>query len=145
MPLSTQQKTAYYNTKILACYNTKILACSTSKQVHNITNTLLGKSDSSPLPSTVHPSHLPQAFSDFFANKTATFLHCLDTDSTSLPTCYDPQFLGQPLSAFHPLSEATVKDIIRQSSIKTCEFDPLPASFFKRCLDTLSLHYNCCD
>ena len=120
-----------------AHYNTKILACSTSKQLHNITNTLLGQSESSPLPSTVHPSHLPQAFADFFANKIATIRHSLDIDSTSSPTCNDPQFLGQPLAAFHPVSEATVKDIIRQSSIKTCELDPLPASFFSQCLDTL--------
>ena len=120
-----------------AYYNSKILACSTSKQLHNITNTLLGKSESSPLPSTVHHSHLPQAFADFFANKIATIRHSLDIDSTSSLTCNDPQFLGQPLAAFHPVSEATVKDIIRQSSIKTCELDPLPASFFSQCLDTL--------
>ena len=122
-------KTAYYSTDILAY-------CS-SKQLHYITNTLLGKSESSPHPSTVHPSHLPQAFSDFFANKIDTIRHSLDTDSTSLPTWNDHQFIGQPLTAFHPVSEATVKDIIRQSSIKTCEFDPLPASFFNQCLDTL--------
>ena len=73
-----------------AYYNTKILACSTSRQLHNITNTLLGKSESSPLPSTVHPSHLPQAFADFFANKIGTICHSLNIDSTSLPTCNDP-------------------------------------------------------
>ena len=120
-----------------AYYNTKILACSTSRQLHNITNTLLGKSESSPLPSIVHPSHLPQAFADFFASKIATIHHSLDIDSASSPTCNDPQFLGQPLAAFHPVSQATVKDIIKKSSIKTCELDPLPASFFNQCLDTL--------
>ena len=106
-----------------AYYNTNILACSTSKQLHNITNTLLGKSESSPLPFTVHPSHLPRAFADFFANKIATIRHSLDIDSTSSPTCNDPQFLGQPLAAFHPVSGATARDIIRRSSIKTCELD----------------------
>ena len=149
MPLSTQQKLPTATLKFLhallpssnitsqtlflrnlAYYNTNILACSTSKQLHNITNTVLGKSEASPLPPTVHPSHLPQAFSDFFAKKIATIYHSLDIDSTSSPTCNDPQFLSQPLSAFHPVSEATVKDIIRQSSIKTCELDPLPRSFF---------------
>ena len=110
-------------------------SCSTSK--HNITNTLLCKSEFSPLPSTIHPSHLPLAFSDFFANQIDTIRHSLDIDSTSLPTCNDPQFLGQPLAAFHLVSDATVKVIIRQSSLKTCELDPLPASFFSQCLDTL--------
>ena len=123
-----------------AYYNTKILACSTSKQLHNITNNLLGKSESSPLPSTVHSSRLPQAFVDFFANKIATIHHSLGIDSTSSPTCNDPQFLGQPLSAFHPVSEATVKDIIRQSSIKICELDPLPPPFFNQCLENFLLY-----
>ena len=117
-------------------YNTNILACSASKQLHGITYTLLGKSESSPLPSTIHPSHLPKAFSDFFANKIATIHHSPDTDSTSLPTCNDPQFLGQPLSAFHPVSEAAAKDITGQSSVKTCELDPLLVSFLNQCLDT---------
>ena len=124
-------KTAYYNTKIFACSTSKQL------QLHNIANTLLGKSESSPLPSTVHPSHLPQAFADFFANKTGTIRHSLDIDFTSSPTCKDPQFLGLPLATFYPVSEATVKDITRQSSIKTCQLDPLPPSFFNQCLDTL--------
>ena len=43
-----------------AFYSTKILACSTSKQLHSITNTLFSKSESSPFPSTVYPSRLPQ-------------------------------------------------------------------------------------
>ena len=43
-----------------------------------------------------------------------------------MPTCNDPQFSGQPLTASHPASEATIKNSIRQSSIKTCQ-----------CLDTL--------
>ena len=81
--------------------------------------------------------YLPQTFSDFFANKIYTIRHTLDTDSTSLPTCNGPQFLGHPLSAFHPVSEASVKNIIRQPDIKTCELDPLSAFFFKQCLDTL--------
>ena len=77
-------------------------------------------------------------FFDFFANKIDTIHHNLDTDSTSLLTCKDPQFLGrQPLTSFHPVSEVAVKDIIRQSSINTCELGPLPASFFSQCLTTI--------
>ena len=105
--------------------------------VISITNALLGKSESSPLPSPVDPFHLPQAFSYFFVNKIDTICHGHDTDIGSLPTCNDPQLLGKPLSAFHPVSEATVKNIIRQSSTKTRKIDPLPASFFNQCLDTL--------
>ena len=93
------------------CYYTNILACPTSKQLYNVTNTLLCKSDSSSLPSTVHPSRLPRAFTDFFASKIDTIRHSLNTDSTSLLTCNDPQFLSQPLTAFDPVSEDTVKNV----------------------------------
>ena len=100
-----------------AYYSTNILACSTCKQLYSITNTLLRKSESASLPSTVHPSRLPRAFTDFFVNKIDTIRSSLDTDSTSLLTCNDPQFLSQPLPAFHPVSEDTAKNTIRQSSI----------------------------
>lgn len=57
-----------------AFYNAKILACSTSKQLFSVTNTLLGKSDKAPLPSTLPLSELPQCFSDFFTNKIALYV-----------------------------------------------------------------------
>ena len=112
-----------------AYYNSKILACSTSKQLHNITNTLLGKSESSPLPSTVHHSHLPQAFADFFANKIATIRHSLDIDSTSSLTCNDPQFLGQPLAAFlflRLLSRTSLGNLV--SKLVSLTLSQLPSS-----------------
>ena len=77
----------FHPAKTVTYSNEKYNSC---MQLHNITNILLGKSESSPLPSNVHPSHFPQAFSDFCANKTDTAPHSLDTDSTSLPTCNDP-------------------------------------------------------
>ena len=119
---------------------TRILACSTSRQFYNIQNSPLGKSESSPLPSNVHPSRLPRAFSNSFANKIDEMRHSRDTASTSLTTCNDAQFLGRPLTACHPASETTVKNIIRQSSFTTCELDPLAVSFFNQTLDTLLLN-----
>ena len=80
---------------------------------------------------------LPFIFLDFFASKIETTSHSLDTDSISLPTCNDSQFLVHPHTAVHPVSVATVKNIIMQSSISTCELDPLQASFINQYLDTL--------
>ena len=50
-------------------FNTNILACTSSKQLFCITNTLLGKSKTSPLPSSVPSSLLLQRFWDLFVNK----------------------------------------------------------------------------
>ena len=50
-------------------FNTKILACTSPKQLFSITNTLLGKSKISSLPSSIPSALLPQSFCDFFVNK----------------------------------------------------------------------------
>ena len=50
-------------------FNTQIRACTSSKQLFHITNTLLGKSKTSSLPSSIPSALLPQRFCDFFVNK----------------------------------------------------------------------------
>ena len=70
----------------LAFFNTKILACISSKQLFSITNTLLGKSKTSSLPSSI-PSALPQQrFCDFFdnVNKISTIRDNLNSQTLPL-------------------------------------------------------------
>ena len=64
------------NTAKSAYFNSKILACSTSKQLYNVTNSLLAKADASPLPSNLPPSDLPSAFSDFLLARSVTSELC---------------------------------------------------------------------
>ena len=45
-----------------ACYSVKILACTTSYHVFTVTNSLLGKGKSSPFPSSVSSSEIPDYF-----------------------------------------------------------------------------------
>ena len=120
-------KTAHYSTNILH-------ALLPSTRITSQTLFLVNLN-----PHHFHPLSILQIsykpFQILFANKIGAIRYTLNTNSTSLPTCRDLQFLGQPLTAFHPVSEATVKNINRQSSIKTCEFEPLPASFSNQCLD----------
>ena len=102
-----------------------------------MTKALLGKSDPSPLPSIIPPSRLPQAFSDFFANKISDLRQTLDAQSTTPPQFPDPPFSGLPFTSFQPVTAADLKEIIGKSPIKTCELDPLPAFLLVHCRDTL--------
>ena len=87
MPLSTQQILPPTTLKFLHALLPNSYITSQTLFLVNLNPHLFHPP--SPLPSTVHPSHLPQAFADFFANKIATIRHSLDIDSTSSPTCND--------------------------------------------------------
>ncbi|WP_294078730.1 hypothetical protein, partial [Thiolapillus sp.] len=67
----------------ISFYSTKILASNTSRQLFSITNSLLGKVKSSPLPSSIPLSELPQRFSDFFHSKVTSIRRNLDLTSVT--------------------------------------------------------------
>ena len=121
-------------------YSTKILASNTSRQLFSITNSLLGKVKSSPLPSSIPLSELPQHFSDFFHSKVTSIRRNLDSTTVTLLSVPDQPFCGMVWGAFQSVSEDEVKKILTQSTIKTCELDPLPTSFLTHCLDDLLPH-----
>ena len=98
-----------------AFYNEKILAATTSKQLYNITNSLLGKHESSSLPKSIHPSRLSQAFSDSFDSKIETLRQGLDNCTASVGLSYEQPFSGLPLTALEPVTEATIRSLVKQS------------------------------
>ncbi|WP_419623957.1 hypothetical protein, partial [Thiolapillus sp.] len=106
----------------------------------SITNSLLGKVKSSPLPSSIPLSELPQRFSDFFHSKVTSIRCNLDSTTVTPPSVLDQPFCGTVWGAFQSVSEDEVKKILTQSTIKTCELDPLPTSFLTHCLDDLLPH-----
>ena len=116
-------------------FNTKILACISSKQLFNITNTLLGKPKTSSLPSSIPSALLPQRFCDFFVNKISTIRDNLNSQTTSLPPFTHTVFDGSPLTAFHPVSESIVCEVLNKTAVKTCELDPLPSSLLAELID----------
>ena len=113
----------------------QILASNTSRQLFRIRNSLLGKVKSSPLLSSIPLSELPQHFSDFFHSKVTSIRRNLDSTTVTSPSVLDQPFCGTVLGAFQSISEDEVKKILTQSTIKTCELDPLPTSFLTHCLD----------
>ena len=116
-------------------FNTKIRACTSSKQLFNITNTLLGKSRTSSLPSSIPSALLPQRFCDFFVNKISTICDNLNSQTTSLPLVAHTVFGGSPLTTFHPMSESIVRDVLNKTAVKSCELDPLPSSLLAELTD----------
>ena len=83
---------------------------------------------------------LPQRFSDFFHSKVTSIRCNLDSATVTPPSVPNQPFCGKVWGAFQSVSEDEVKKILTQSTIKTCELDPLPASFLTHCLDDLLPH-----
>ena len=69
----------------------------------------------------------------------------LDSESASPPVIDYHPFSGSPLTAFKPVSESVVCDIIKNTVMKTCELDPIPTSLLCDCLDSLTVapHHSC--
>ena len=120
-----------------AFFNAKILACSTSKQLFNVTNTLMGKVKSSPLPVKIPAAEVPQKFCDFFINKIVKIRESLDAQSVSPPNINHSTFSGTKLCSFQRVSENDVSEILKSTVVKTCDLDPLPVSLLSGCLDVL--------
>ena len=59
-------------------YNFKVSTSSTVKELCRLTNNLLGKCTSTPLPSVYPTGQLPQAFSDFLVNKVRQIRDSID-------------------------------------------------------------------
>ena len=108
------------------------------KQLYSVTNCLLGKEKSSPLPTIYSPSQLPCEFSDYFSSKVLTIREELDSNVASTDNNFiDTKFSGHSFSEFNPVTETFVRKIIADSNRKTCELDPLPSGIFSQCVDAL--------
>ena len=118
-------------------FNTQIRACTSSKQLFHITNTLLGKSKTSSLLSSIPSALLLQRFCDFFVYKISTIHDSLNFQTLPLPPVTHKVFDGSSLTAFHPLSELTVCEGLNKTTVKTCELDPLPSSLLAELIDYL--------
>eukprot|EP00745_Piridium_sociabile_P027300 TRINITY_DN439_c0_g1_i27.p1 TRINITY_DN439_c0_g1~~TRINITY_DN439_c0_g1_i27.p1 ORF type:complete len:1128 (+),score=135.82 TRINITY_DN439_c0_g1_i27:139-3522(+) len=123
-------------------FNLKIAACNTSKELYSITDQLLAKVRTSPLPSIFPVSDLPSRFSAYFTNKVQVIRDGLDsqvpvtdTRSASAASC-DSQFQAV-FSAFKPVSEGDVRQLIQKMTPKSCELDPIPTTLMFDCLDSV--------
>ena len=122
------------NAKQAYC-SAKLQSSTTCKQLFENFNTILGKSISSPLPSTFDSDDLPNVFSDYFTEKIRSIRN--NFPSPNPTACPDTSFAGNPLLTFEPDTDEFVLKIINSVSAKSCELDPIPTTLLYENLDTL--------
>ena len=118
-------------------YNQKISAASSSKELYKITNNLLARSKSTPLPTLYPFSSLPDIFCNFFSDKIKTIRHQLDSETSSNSLPESTPFNGFPFLTFEPVTERDVKSVILKSAPKSCALDPVPTHLLIECLDAV--------
>ena len=106
------------------------------KQLFKLTDRLLHRGRVSPLPESHNDEKLANAFCCFFTDKIqkirCRFQHMTDDLSRGeeiLPT--------QRLSSFQQVTDDDVTIILKKSSSKSCELDPIPVSLFNKCSSLL--------
>ena len=77
---------------------------------------------------------MPQLFCDYFSEKVKKIRTELDINAS--PPSFGA-YEGNRFSEFHPVSEKDIRDLIVQSSTKSCVLDPLPTQIVKEHIDIL--------
>ena len=114
-------------------FSARIENCSNTKQLFSVSNGLLGKSKTTPLPSDIPRSALHDRFCMFFSQKIQNIRQDLDAHPSEPATfsAYDS------LCLFQPVTEEEIRKLIVESPTKTCMLDPIPTSLTKECLSDL--------
>ena len=113
------------------------------KEIFTITNKLLGRIDSSPLPPNENPDRLAQEFSDYFQDKiNSIMLQLKPTTDCPIDNRYiEMGFLTQHcLDEFNEVREEEVLKLLTTAPAKSCELDPFPSRLLVRhCLEVVPI------
>ena len=110
------------------------------KQLFHVTDKLLGRHKSSPLPTTISLDCLPGQFSTYFHDKVAIIrnqLDCGTSQALALPYNHDIEFQQTPFTSFQPITIDYLHSLITKCAPKSCELDPIPTSLLLECLDAV--------
>jgi len=118
-------------------YSAKVAAASSCKELFSVTNSLLGKVMTSPLPANVRPQQMAEAFSDFFTSKVQAIRDNSDSQIASSSPAPVGQYQGSPLTHFNPVDQSIVRETMLKMQPKTCDLDPIPTSFLFHCSDAV--------
>ena len=117
-------------------YIEKLLENRTSfKEIFTITNKLLGRNDSSPLPPSEDPARLAQEFSDYFQDKiNSIMLQLKPTTDCPIDNRYiEDGFLTQYcMDEFNEVREEEVHKLLTTATAKFCELYPFPSKLLVR-------------
>ena len=116
-------------------YTERIALASSSKELHQIVNTLSNRHPPKILP-TIYPSaDLPSIFIKHFTNKVEK--HRANIASEHVTSTLVTGTTAATFSPFEKVSQLTVKECILNSAPKSCELDPIPSKLLIECLDTI--------
>ena len=108
------------------------------KRLFAVTNSLLGKTQSSVLPTHLSNLEVATKFADFFKNKVKLITESFSS-ATSPPVCDHVQNIcGKVLDAFSEVSPEYIQKLVRTMPSKYSDLDEIPAWLFKECFDCLS-------
>ena len=116
-------------------YTERIDLASSSKELHQIVNTLSNRHPPKILP-TIYPiDDLPSIFIKHFTNKVEKLR--ANIASEHVTSILDTGTTAATFSSFEKVSQLTVKECILNSAPKSCELDPIPSKLLIECLDSI--------
>ena len=116
-------------------YTERIALASSSKELHQIVNTLSNRHPPRILP-TIYPSaDLPSIFIKHFTNKVDKLR--ANIASEHVTSTLVTGTTAATFSSFKKVSQLTVKECILNSAPKSCELDPIPSKLLIECLDSI--------
>ena len=116
-------------------YTERIAVASSSKELHQIVNTLSNRHPPKILP-TIYPSaDLPSIFIKHFTNKVEK--RRANIASEHVTSTLVTGTTAATFSSFEKVSQLTVKECILNSAPKSCELDPIPSKLLIECLDSI--------
>ena len=116
-------------------YTERIALASSSKELHQIVNTLSNRHPPKILP-TIYPSaDLPSIFIKHFTNKVEKLR--ANIASEHVASTLVTGTTAATFSSFEKVSQLTVKECILNSAHKSCELDPIPSKLLIECLDSI--------
>ena len=116
-------------------YTERIALASSSKERHQIVNTLSNRHSPKILP-TIYPSaDLLSILIKHFTNKVEKLR--ANIASEHVTSTLDTGTTDATFSSFEKVSQLTVKECILNSAPKSCELDPIPSKLLIECLDSI--------
>ena len=142
---SVKHKTSHLVSKAKSTfYSFKVSTSSTVKELYRLTNNLLGKITSTPLPSVYSTDQLPQFcfFWFFLVSNVQQIRDSIDRQVVHSPShsLSERRFSGTPLCGFETVTQETVLKCMKQMTPKTCVLVPTVWMLWPSCS---SAHYHC--
>ena len=121
-------------------FKNKIESATSTKELFEVCNNLLNRTNENVLPSHSCGTELANRFVNYFGVKIKSISQDLE-DSSNTPDYtinVANDFDGVPLDKFRIVSQEEVRKIISSSPSKSCSLDPILTSILKLCLDELT-------